>query len=194
MRRRLPLLPESLLDDIQIANPCSADWNAMPGDERVRRCPDCRLNVYNVAALSRREAVLLIQRREGRPCLRLFRRADGTVITADCWDKLRAARRRGRLAFACALVLACLIHLGIRVVAARAILAHFAGEPPSSVAVSGKPAAPPSASPVVPPPAPRGIGGLGHATMGGPRVSPRGQKKATTRPATDDTPLGLMGF
>jgi hypothetical protein len=133
MRPRLPVLPESLLDDIQIATPCSADWSAMRGDERVRHCPDCKLNVYNVAAMSRREAGLLIQEREGRLCLRLFRRADGTLITADCWDKVRAARRRGRLAFACALVLVCLIHLGIRVAAVRALLAHVAGEPPPIV-------------------------------------------------------------
>jgi hypothetical protein len=133
MRRRLPVLPESLFDDIQIATPCNADWNAMPGDDRVRHCPDCKLSVYNVAAMSRREAGLLIQEREGRLCLRLFRRADGTLITADCWEKLRAARRRGRLAFACALVLVCLIHLGIRAAAVRALLAHVAGEPPPSV-------------------------------------------------------------
>jgi hypothetical protein len=128
MRRRLPVLPESLLDDIQIATPCSADWSAMTGDERVRHCPDCKLNVYNVAAMSRREAGLLIREREGRLCLRLFRRSDGTLITADCWDKVRAARRRGHIAFACAIMLAALIRLGIGVAVARVLLDHFAGE------------------------------------------------------------------
>jgi hypothetical protein len=190
--RRLPVLPESLLDDIEIATPCSADWNAMPGDERVRHCPDCRLNVYNVAAMSRREAGLLIQQREGRLCLRLFRRSDGTIITADCWDKLRAARRRGRLAFACALVLVCLLHLGIRVAAVRAMLAHVAGETPPAVAVSGGITPQRPVLPIAPPPAPlRGIG-MGHATMGGPKMPPHrmGKAKINSKVLQNDELIG----
>ena len=34
-----------------------------------------------------------------RACLRIYRRPDGTVVTADCWSRLRAARRRGLWAF-----------------------------------------------------------------------------------------------
>jgi hypothetical protein len=172
MCRRLPVLPESLLDDIQIATPCSADWNAMQGDERVRHCPDCRLNVYNVSAMSRREAALLIQGHEGRLCLRLFRRADGTLLTANCWDKVRAARRRGRLAFACAIVLACLIHLGIRAAAVRALLTYVADGAPPAVDVVPQPpmvGQTQPAVPVMPSPPPR-LDGVGHPTMGGPRL------------------------
>ena len=31
--------------------------------------------------------------------MRILRRPDGTVVTADCWARLRAARRRGFLPF-----------------------------------------------------------------------------------------------
>jgi hypothetical protein len=37
--------------------------------------------------------------REGRLCVRILRRPDGTVVTADCWTRLRAARRRGIIPF-----------------------------------------------------------------------------------------------
>lgn len=190
MGRRLPVLPESLLDDIRIATPCSADWNAMPGDERVRHCPECRLNVYNVAAMSRRDAGLLIQQKEGRLCVRLHRRADGTLITADCWDKLRAARRRGRLAFACAIVLVCLIHVGIRFAAVRMLLARFADGPaPIEMRGEAQPARPmryiPQAdsAPLAPPRA------MGRVTMGGPKAPPS-YRLGKLRRNPDDPLLG----
>ena len=92
------------LDCIEIPIPCKASWDDMAGDERVRHCGDCRQNVYNIAAFSRREATQLLQQRSGRVCLRIFRRPDGTVITDDCRARLRAARKRGLLIFAGTLV------------------------------------------------------------------------------------------
>jgi hypothetical protein len=93
------------LDCIDIPIPCKASWDDMVGDERVRHCGDCRQNVYNIAAFSRREATRLLQERTGRVCLRIFRRPDGTVITDDCRARLRAARKRGLLIFAGTLVI-----------------------------------------------------------------------------------------
>ena len=66
----------------------------MDGNDRVRFCGHCQMNVYNLSALSRVEAETLIASSEGRICARLFRRADGTVITRDCPVGLRALRRR----------------------------------------------------------------------------------------------------
>ena len=83
----------SLLDRIQIAAPCSADWEGMAGDERVRHCGQCRLNVYNISEMRREEAERLITTTEGRLCVRLYRRRDGTVITNNCPVGLRAIRR-----------------------------------------------------------------------------------------------------
>jgi len=66
----------------------------MTGDDRVRFCDLCNLHVYNLAELTRTEAESLIANSEGRICARLYRRADGTVITKDCPVGLRALRRR----------------------------------------------------------------------------------------------------
>jgi len=99
MRRSLPVFnaaPDAL-DLVQIPIPCEVPWSAMPGDEQVRHCGQCKQNVYNVSALTRAEAMRLLQ---GRACLRIYRRPDNTVITSDCRERLRAARKRGLLVFA----------------------------------------------------------------------------------------------
>lgn len=82
------------LKDVKVASPCSADWENMIGDERRRFCGQCELNVYNLSEMSRREAEDLINRTEGRLCVRFYRRADGTVLTKDCPVGLRAVRRK----------------------------------------------------------------------------------------------------
>jgi hypothetical protein len=82
------------LATVRITNPCPAAWEQMSGDDRVRFCPQCRLNVYNLSAMSREEAEAFVEQREGRVCLRLYRRADGTILTRDCPVGLRAVRRR----------------------------------------------------------------------------------------------------
>lgn len=80
------------LELIQIASPCTADWNAMVGDDRTRHCSDCRLNVYNISEMTRDEALAFLSQREGRTCVRMYKRADGTVISRDCPVGLAAVR------------------------------------------------------------------------------------------------------
>jgi hypothetical protein len=82
------------LGRLRIAVPCQAAWEGMAGDERVRHCTLCSLNVYNFAEMTRDEVRELLMRTEGRVCARLYRRADGTVLTRDCPTGLRAMRLR----------------------------------------------------------------------------------------------------
>ena len=84
----------SILDRIEVASPCPAAWEDMRGDERSRFCGECRLNVYNIAAMSRQEAEALILAKEGRLCARIYRRTDGTILTSDCPVGLRAVRMK----------------------------------------------------------------------------------------------------
>ena len=87
-------MKEDLLDRIRIASPCAASWESMSGSQRARFCSQCSLHVYDISQLTRREALDLIARTEGRLCARIYRRADGTVLTRDCPVGLRALRRR----------------------------------------------------------------------------------------------------
>ena len=72
------------LDEIRIASPCSASWEDMTGDDKVRFCGSCRQNVYNLSAMTRADAQSFVDASEGRHCLRFYRRADGTMLTRDC--------------------------------------------------------------------------------------------------------------
>src|SRR4051812_8788284 len=81
------------LDVIDIASPCSQSWEKMRGDSRRRFCEECKLHVYNISELTREAAQALIESHQGRLCIRMYRRADGTVITHDC-NGIRAAAKR----------------------------------------------------------------------------------------------------
>jgi hypothetical protein len=96
------------LPRLTIATPCTTRWADMPGNDRVRHCSSCDKHVYNVSALGERALKQLLAANETqRPCLRLFRRPDGTVVTRDCfaparrlagWVRLRAVIAAGFLA------------------------------------------------------------------------------------------------
>ena len=80
------------LNDIKIASPCAANWNEMIGDERRRHCAECKLNVYNLSEMTQTEAENFLINAEGRVCLQVFRRNDGTVLTQNCpvgWQALK---------------------------------------------------------------------------------------------------------
>jgi hypothetical protein len=82
------------LDTVQVAAPCTARWEDMKGDDRVRYCTHCEKNVYNLSALPEAEAEALVREREGAMCVRFYRRADGTTLTSDCPVGVRRRRRR----------------------------------------------------------------------------------------------------
>ncbi len=90
----------SPLDRLRIAAPCPMSWDAMKGDDRRRFCDACKLHVYDLSNMKEQEALDLLARGEGRTCVRLWRRKDGTVITADCPVGIadRARRRLSTLA------------------------------------------------------------------------------------------------
>lgn len=89
----MPLFSHTL-DHVRVAAPCNVDWDSMFGDERVRFCGQCKLNVYNLSEMSKKEAELLVTRTEGRLCIRYYQRRDGSIITRNCPVGLRAIKRR----------------------------------------------------------------------------------------------------
>lgn len=82
-----------ILDDIRIAAPCPAAWDDMHGNDRARHCNLCDKRVYNIAEMTRREAVELITGDQQSLCLRIWRRQDGAVLTSDCPVGQRLRRR-----------------------------------------------------------------------------------------------------
>lgn len=94
MKKTARTTETSAVDDIRIASPCRVSWEQMVGDDRVRHCGECNLNVFNLSEMTRHGAEQLIASREGRLCVRFYRRSDGTILTRDCPKGLRALRER----------------------------------------------------------------------------------------------------
>ncbi len=82
-----------LVRSIRVASPCSQSWDAMEGDDRCRFCTACGQNVYNLSALTETEVENLVREKEGKLCVRFYRRRDGTVLTRNCPVGMRAMRR-----------------------------------------------------------------------------------------------------
>jgi hypothetical protein len=85
----------TVLDVIEVREPCTASWESMRGDERVRFCTHCQKHVHNLSAMPRDEAERLACEQAGRLCVR-FEQAPGSgaVVTLD-YRPAKPPRRRG---------------------------------------------------------------------------------------------------
>jgi hypothetical protein len=97
-----------LLDRVRIAAPCTVRWEDMHGDDRLRRCDQCSLNVHNLSAMTSAEVEAFLapyatpdaDGNTPRLCGHIFKRRDGTILTADCPVGLAAVRARAHRAVA----------------------------------------------------------------------------------------------
>lgn len=86
-------VPLPLLSRMKVASPCSAKWEDMSGDAHARHCAQCDKSVYDLSSLSAPEAEALLRERGQSLCVRFYRRADGTVLNADCPVGAKRKRR-----------------------------------------------------------------------------------------------------
>jgi hypothetical protein len=86
--------PGLRLVDLRIASPCKQSWADMGGDDRVRACRGCDRPVFNLSEMTRAQAEAVLATRGVTPCVRFYRRADGTVMTSDCPTGTRHDGRR----------------------------------------------------------------------------------------------------
>ena len=98
------------LNRLVVSTRCPYDFGDLPGSQRVRFCSQCQRNVYNLSKLTRPEIIELIQGGGERICGRLYRRPDGTIVTAQCPSVAPSSQRsdgsRSRFKFTIAHVLA----------------------------------------------------------------------------------------
>jgi len=85
-------MEQSITDRIRIAAPCKANWADMQGDDRKRLCGDCSKDVYDLSAMTKREAEELFLSTSEIPCVKYFRRHDGTILFENCPRGLRKLR------------------------------------------------------------------------------------------------------
>lgn len=71
------------LQQVQIAQPCPADWNAMTGDVQTRFCAACKKAVHDLSQMTSAQAQSLLDRTDGNVCVRITRTMDGRIVTRD---------------------------------------------------------------------------------------------------------------
>jgi hypothetical protein len=89
-----PRKPAIELPNLRLGFACKQRWEDMVGDDRVRACGGCDRPVFNLSAMTRDEAERVLATRGLTPCVRFYRRPDGTVMTADCPSGARPERRK----------------------------------------------------------------------------------------------------
>lgn len=90
---------KNFLNNVTIPSPCPADWNSMIGNDQVRFCEHCSFEVHNLSLLTRSQAERLINRSNGRLCVRYHQDPTGRPITLPVGQKLhRISRRVSRIA------------------------------------------------------------------------------------------------
>jgi hypothetical protein len=97
-----------LLGRITVRTPCTASWDEMSGDDASRFCFQCSKTVYDLGAMDPADAEAFLEQALGAgevPCVRLFQRPDGRVLTSECSPGARGrhARRAARTLVAAAL-------------------------------------------------------------------------------------------
>jgi hypothetical protein len=170
------------IDAIEVASPCTVPWSGMAGDERVRFCGECRKHVYNLAEMAADEARALITKREGKSvCLRVTRRADGTVVTGGCRARLRAAWTRGPMAFAGALVVVFALEMWAQAFGLRALAEFLRREPARPTATADEIERAPIVHTSRPVRSER-LKALKHVSMGGVPLAPAAQLDDANQP------------
>ena len=81
-------------------------WDDLVGNDRIRYCGKCKLNVYNLADMAPPEVEAIVRRTEGRLCGRLYLRGDRTASLRDCPSTAKRAILRRIVATASVLFLA----------------------------------------------------------------------------------------
>ena len=88
------MAPKHFLNNVSIAFPCNADWDAMIGNDQVRFCGHCNLDVHNLSRMSRSKAERLVARSNGGLCVRYHHDAAGRPATLPMRRKLHHIGRR----------------------------------------------------------------------------------------------------
>ena len=100
-RVRLPQVARA-----KIASPCSERWDTMLGDGAVRACSRCEKKVFDLSLMTLGHAEALIaQNTAGDLCVRLYRRADGTMLFSDCVVGARGVVKRDALRIGAAIAI-----------------------------------------------------------------------------------------
>lgn len=88
------------LQRLAVTSPCTQDWDSMIGNDRVRFCEHCSLQVHNISEMTRAEAFRLAHHSHGRLCVRYHSTTQNPIVTRTPGSRRlhQIGRRVSRLA------------------------------------------------------------------------------------------------
>lgn len=69
------------LDNFEVENPCSMNWDEMNGSEEIRHCDKCQHQIYNLSEMPKRRALKVLNQPNERVCVIYSEDENNQVIT-----------------------------------------------------------------------------------------------------------------
>jgi hypothetical protein len=82
----MPTATPQFLQSLRVTGPCTQSWDRMTGTPIQRHCQICNKDVHNFAAMSPK-AIERALADAGRLCARVVNRSDGSLVTADSFER-----------------------------------------------------------------------------------------------------------
>jgi hypothetical protein len=98
----------SVLSRVRVWSPCNQDWNTMRGNDKVRFCDHCAKHVHDLSEMTPEAALELVERSEGRLCVRFIPNSDGSPHVKDDVEPLTGGFRMPQLRLAAGVLAAAL--------------------------------------------------------------------------------------
>ncbi|HQR32291.1 MAG TPA: carboxypeptidase-like regulatory domain-containing protein [Blastocatellia bacterium] len=84
---------QSKLAKLNVAQPCSASWQEMTGNEQKRFCSHCNKHVFDFSRMTRQQIEAVTAVHQGNLCARITRREDGSMVMLEPTLPAYAVRR-----------------------------------------------------------------------------------------------------
>lgn len=88
---------KSLLEKIEVKEPCAENWDEMIGGDEARFCSHCSKSVNNFSAMTRKRALKIVRESKGNICVRYLKNP-ATNAPVFAGELYQIARRAPRLA------------------------------------------------------------------------------------------------
>lgn len=79
---------------LEVKTPCTANWDQMSGNDKVRFCEHCQLEVNDLTSLTPKRIRRLMTKSKGRLCVRYHRGPDGKPLIRQVPGKLHQISKR----------------------------------------------------------------------------------------------------
>ena len=71
------------LENFEVPQPCSMNWDEMTGNEEIRHCDRCQHQIYNLSEMPKRRALKVLNQPNEKVCVTYLQDEQNQVITQN---------------------------------------------------------------------------------------------------------------